>query len=293
MSGVLPRIAKSFQAEFVSKTCNSQSLKGLKEFFPQIVEEMLITTGQRNPPIGLEPIAGLQKVHTIKKVPLEKENLGRLIPDARGFVLLLRDKDSIYRQRVTIAHELGHTLFFDILASPPSRLPKMLAAPNSQDKEEWLCYDFARELLMPRLIFLRLLQYKYKAPSIEAINKMSQIFQVAPEVICWRVFRDFRMWESSIAFFGSVTNQTVIKPETIFKGGKMQNFHVNGTFLKNPDILNIVQGALTGNNSIKSTSISLNKNTALSIQIKYNKYKKLFCVINNVDKNSQATLDKF
>lgn len=231
------KLTRIFLTEFVNRTQNQRALREVKSLFPLIVEKMWTETSQYNPPVNLEPIAKLRKMHTFIKTPLD--NHGKLVPDQDGFIIYLSDKDSLNLQRGTIAHEIGHTLFFNLSSSPPSRSPRTIVPNIIQDKEEWLCYDFARELLMPTSKSLKLLQHNYRRPSMEGLYEIARIFQVSLDVVCWRIFRDFRLWKDAAVFFISSNADTpIVKKGNIFRGEKIQRGNLQiKQFLKNHELL--------------------------------------------------------
>src|ERR1700687_5339224 len=70
-----------------------------------------------------------------------------LVPRARGwfpFEILFNAAESWRRQRFSIAHELGHTFFYDRSMRPARRLPQRVS-----NREEQFCDVFAGELLAP------------------------------------------------------------------------------------------------------------------------------------------------
>lgn len=68
----------------------------------------------------------------------------RLLPTPHGFRILLDEALPPERQRMAIAHELVHTLFYD---RPVIGSPRRLKPPSSW--EENFCFDAARRILAP------------------------------------------------------------------------------------------------------------------------------------------------
>lgn len=81
------------------------------------------------------------------------------------------------RQRFTVAHELGHTFFFDRAVSPPSRL-----SPHGGRAEERFCDLFASELLVPRSAIRRPLDAR------RCLEAAAHFF-VSPQVVALRAVR--------------------------------------------------------------------------------------------------------
>lgn len=71
------------------------------------------------------------------------EGESRLLPLRSGFAILVDLRKSYPRRRVSIAHELAHTLFYDV-----DRQNHRIIPPSSE--EEGFCFDVGRRLLAPR-----------------------------------------------------------------------------------------------------------------------------------------------
>jgi len=97
--------------------------------------------------------------------PLVSE--GELLPlDSGGFRVRISRGPSTSRARFSIAHEIGHTFFYDLESAPPKRLATATAIQSSrnigqvrsQRLEESFCDAFASELLLPRQAALSALE---------------------------------------------------------------------------------------------------------------------------------------
>ncbi|HUS99104.1 MAG TPA: ImmA/IrrE family metallo-endopeptidase [Candidatus Thermoplasmatota archaeon] len=289
------KLTKNFLIEFADRIQHQRTLREVKRLFPLIVEKMWTESSQYNPPVNLEPIAKLRKMHTFIKIP--RDNHGKLVPDSDGFKIYLSDKDPLNLQRVTIAHEIGHTLFFNLSSSPPSRSPRKNVSNIIQDKEEWLCYDFARELLMPTSKSLKLLQHNYRRPSMEGLYEIARIFQVSLDVVCWRIFRDFRLWQDAAVFFiSSNADPLIVKKKYIYRGEKIKKRNIQiRQFLKNHEISTTIKYTFTHPNSEKSVHFLVN-NTVFSFHVKNVKkgpYQKVCMIIDESGGKSCTTLNDF
>ena len=133
-------------------------------FMREEAEKLIKVLGQDSPPFLPQKFASLRKIRRIEWV--EPPNLSELAPIEGGFILRIRneireshsidDEESwarpfVGRESFSIAHELGHTYFYDIDLPVPSRLVR----DSGSLAEERLCDIFASELLMPKERFIK------------------------------------------------------------------------------------------------------------------------------------------
>lgn len=104
---------------------------------------------------------------------------------ADGFRLVVNDAAPLARQRFTIAHEICHTYFYELV-------PEIKFRPHATDSfEEALCNHGAAALLMPAEDVLA--QVKAKDVSLDALEELSQRYAVSLEAAFLRV-RGLRLW---------------------------------------------------------------------------------------------------
>jgi hypothetical protein len=138
------------------------------------VAERLVTDTATKLPTDLGAIAAKRRIRRIEFKPLLTD--GSLAVDTEGFVIYvncspgdgadLTDRFSqdgtgstlprslLHRARFTIAHEIAHTLFYDLGASPPKeKIP--LNHSNSVKSLEFSCNEIAGVLTMPELLIER------------------------------------------------------------------------------------------------------------------------------------------
>ena len=110
------------------------------------VRQVLAEAGVGNVPV---PFAALFKTMGVRKVrPTAMLLEGALRPAGESqFDILVREDRHVKRQRFTIAHELGHLLFYRFAAN--SKAAQQKAAATAPQEEERLCNVAAEELLMP------------------------------------------------------------------------------------------------------------------------------------------------
>ena len=220
----LYRALEDFRTSYYFLRANRSYLGSIKSAFVNIVTLLLNASDQHRPPYDLEKIGRLLRVHTIEES--EMVHHGELTPDYRGFTLRLQRSAPQASHRTTLAHELGHALFYDLGQSPPSRAARSATLHASEDKEEWLCFDFARELLMPASIASESLQTSEKVPSLNELRSFCDLFGVSLTLACRRIFRDLRAWPNAMIFIAEWDGlNRSWKPVEIFKGRQMSDLH--------------------------------------------------------------------
>lgn len=88
-------------------------------------------------PVNLELLA--TSLRTRVEVVRSLEGEGRLLPNKAGFTILVNHSTPFRRRRVSIAHELAHTLFYDSERGNRRVIP---ATPE----EERFCFEVGRRL---------------------------------------------------------------------------------------------------------------------------------------------------
>lgn len=178
-------------------------------------------------PVNLEEVAHCLKVNVKGHPRSESSSLGKLSPVTGGFELALfgqvtassqgghhlplfdelkggreQDQTDLLRSldsqgRFTVAHELGHTFFFvsDRSSSMSRRLiPKSHSMRRGRWREEGLCHDFARALLMPG-------KYKSAIAETESMSSLldaTKVFNVSKEPAVRRILYDWGRWPSCL-----------------------------------------------------------------------------------------------
>ena len=135
----------------------------------------------------------------------------RLFPERNGFVVQLKAQSNSLRKRTTLAHEVGHTLFYRDYGDKPRHQVGILDI-GEMLAEEKICNWFARALLMPAkrlrdvvlplaprrpFSFLELLdqaakQFEVSLPAL--ILRLSDIGPALPPylIVSWRFYDNRR-----------------------------------------------------------------------------------------------------
>jgi IrrE N-terminal-like domain len=158
----------------------------------QDVAESIVSTLQlEQPPIDLDQIATLFGVKVIRSRKLYENVSGQLIPRKAGFEIAVAEGKTNHlptRRRFSLAHELGHTLFFSTGPHGPERIfPKQVNTVSSLSKrEEGLCDSFAAALLVPAPL---LGYFPNRSPRMAEIIHASLKFEVTPDVVLRRLIK--------------------------------------------------------------------------------------------------------
>jgi hypothetical protein len=101
-------------------------------------------------PVDVECIAALRGMRVVGGMDAQGCAEGKLIPVKGGFLVQLRQSSSATRKRFSMAHELGHALFYRDEGECPRHQIGLL---NTEERsaEERICNLFAECLLMPAL----------------------------------------------------------------------------------------------------------------------------------------------
>jgi hypothetical protein len=139
--------------------------------------DLLTHAGVTSVPIKLPlmfPWAGIRKV---RPEPMLME--GALRRTAAGtFDVLVREDRAANRQRFSIAHELGHILFYRFAQRAKENQEK--CAARAPDEEERLCNIAAEEFLMPEWYVQRLVK-EHEGRSLDCLMALAQNCQVSVE----------------------------------------------------------------------------------------------------------------
>lgn len=154
----------------------------------KLAEELIDQYHREHPRSKLPPKA--EKLAPIRKIRLDREReartSGSLQIASSGFVLRVKPVGNVNRRNFTIAHEIGHTFFFDIDRSPPVALipPSKLSSPLI----EKLCNFFAASLLLPRFALEMFTdELNSNQAGNETLERIAKRFTVSPETLVRRI----------------------------------------------------------------------------------------------------------
>ena len=154
----------------------------------------------QHPRARFPPLA--QKLTSLRDISFDREResvtSGHLQVSNRGFVLRLGASGNAARRNFTIAHEIGHTFFFNVERKPPS--PLLLPSEMANHEIERLCNLFAVSLLLPKSTLKSLLPELNSGPiSLPRIEQISRRFTVSPETLIRRI-KSLGLFQNPLSF---------------------------------------------------------------------------------------------
>ena len=195
----------------LSDVLRGQSLKTWAE---GRTAELLETSNQHGPPLLLETSSPLLKKRRIKRVSYKVglPERGRLSIESDGFAIEVAPTSKRLGQwsRFVLAHELAHSLFFNVEEWPP--LPLISFEPGNRDLE-WLCWYLAKCLLVPSRWVLRELSHKPTPDSdgfsFSILYRLEKLFSAPWRIIAQRLVEDLNLWNCAILQFTKLPDRAV------------------------------------------------------------------------------------
>lgn len=115
------------------------------------------------------------------------------------------------RRRFTIAHEIGHTFFFEAFASPggDTTYRRTRGLDRATAREEGWCHNFAGDLLVPD-VWLREETRMIEDPSIDVLVALAARYRVAIEPLVAQLAR-YRLWPTMMVFVSARQRGPVVR----------------------------------------------------------------------------------
>jgi hypothetical protein len=173
------------------------------------VRELRAAVGGSTMSMKLYPCLAVRKIWSITLDPDASVD-GYIQPNGstydRGFALVLSKRMPATRRLFTVAHEICHTFFYEVV-------PEMKFYPHQRDEaEERLCNFGAAELLMPASHVQRFAS-RLK-PSLSALERVAGCYGVSLEAGLIRL-RTLRLWDCALSLWYRRTDG-VFRLERIF-----------------------------------------------------------------------------
>ncbi|MFC1542923.1 ImmA/IrrE family metallo-endopeptidase [Candidatus Neomarinimicrobiota bacterium] len=166
-----------------------------------------VETGQVTPPIILKPIAKLRLIQRVTYFPHADSPEATLVPAWGGFIVRLRPGMPRVRYRYSLAHEIGHTLFYDIASTRPIRLLSQNSVKGYYLREEAICKGFANQLLMPLdMVSLKLDSTKSTMEGLAQIKYLARLFEVSFKTMALRLIWDIEDYKNTVMLFRNFSN---------------------------------------------------------------------------------------
>ncbi len=161
--------------------------------------------GDQPPPFDPAVIAEELKVRDISFGPIGKDAL--LIPADTGFKIKIGQELPRTRQRFALAHELGHSLFFN---SDEPRPYRPYSRDESSDHEERLCDVFAGEILLPEGSLKEHIRRAHE-PGVDTLLRLARVFDVSAWCLAIRI-AELRLWKAAAISWTPDHNDTISIP---------------------------------------------------------------------------------
>ena len=144
-------------------------------------EKLITAANMVIPPFDPNKIAPLRRITSIQCS--DSVSSSQLTPVTGGFIITVK-RAAGSRDVFSLAHEIGHTFFYDTEPSTPVRLQRDMGG----DAEEKLCDIFAAELLMPEQTFredaLRI--FRDKGTWCETLFHLRSLYNVSMRAVTER-----------------------------------------------------------------------------------------------------------
>lgn len=158
-----------------------------------MVGKILRSSRQHTPPIDLTAILSNRRISRldVRQIPVD----GRLLVRESGFIIQLKPSADT-RRRFSLAHEIAHTLLYDI----GSTVPNKLFHDVKPDEEEVFCNMVAAELLMPTNLVLERFRKasQNQTNQIKLIRIMASTFRVSIETMSRRIIEELNLLKGII-----------------------------------------------------------------------------------------------
>jgi len=223
MTGSLDPALRWAQEKYLAKDLfqHSQDLlvNEVRRAILAAVNDLLKQTNQ-NVPLDLEPISLLRRIRSIVETELSVDAI--LVPEIGGFMIKVNKDLHPFKKRYAIAHEIGHTFFFNIEDDPPRR-EFQYQKSNYWVQEEFAC-AIAREILVPRFSLIPLVENEHIQPSVNALRYLSSLYQVSFDVLRLRLINDLSLWNCAILKSTVAEGKILTKGRDISKGKSYRSF---------------------------------------------------------------------
>ncbi|WLF70496.1 ImmA/IrrE family metallo-endopeptidase [Clostridium septicum] len=159
---------------------NSESRKAINE-----IAEIIIDTLEVAVPItNLENMVKTLGGKIVKRDELKDGAEGKIYRDGEGFVIEIPKTYNTYRERFTIAHELGHLFLhmgYAINEEQWDRNKNNVYLRKEVGEMEYQAHEFAAALLMPRETFFEQMNENYNGDGTYLMNNVAAYFEVSLE----------------------------------------------------------------------------------------------------------------
>ena len=200
MRNIMPVQSKNnyWKSRAVTWLLKESKATDIEAYMKRQANKLLCETGQNEPPFNPVRIGLLRKIKGINDAKID--NISELVPVQGGFIIRInpevvtesskhngrKNHQALRSRRFTIAHEIGHTYFYETTSRSPSRPYGDLGSVS----EERLCDIFATELLMPSQRFLDDAQVLIKkiGSRVKTILELGRLYRLTLQPIVLRLY---------------------------------------------------------------------------------------------------------
>ncbi len=201
LSRALDRAAREVGALARLQRLDSSSWSTARAAILEAATALRSSAQVHEPPIDVDRILPLRKIVNKSFFNSTDSPEAVLVPTHQGFTIRLRPGLHPTRTKFSEAHEIAHTFFYDISKHPPQRLLAFSSSVLANRKEEGICNDFARELLMP-LELVRLYADRFQGlSSWDLLQNVKAKFAVSTEVAARRLLSDCEQFQYCVSVF--------------------------------------------------------------------------------------------
>ncbi len=198
-------------------------LPAIRRQITEYLEQKLVLYHSDKPPFYPENLFKDRKI--IKKIEdnLSSSHSGLLIPVRGGFLIKIRSDEPNTRKRFSIAHEIGHTFFFDLNPEIPTRI--------FNRTRYWVEEDFANfiagVILLPESSLRKTLLKEEFSPSLESLAQLAQLYTVSQDVLCRRLVKQLHLWDC-LLFKSVIESDGTIKTDSssVSKGTSYESWTI-------------------------------------------------------------------
>lgn len=166
----------------IQKFCDHWGIKFPEEAIKKAIRVAFPDLQTIELPVDVRRLAYERGVVQIRSTAMQADGIISIKDGGRGYLIDVNKRHSENRKRFTIAHEIGHTFFFDLEGELTTRSRLQVADNNLTDikvngYEEYLCNLAAAEILMPSKVFSARVQSA--GPTANTIITLSRLFKTS------------------------------------------------------------------------------------------------------------------
>jgi Zn-dependent peptidase ImmA (M78 family) len=216
-------LAKRFLEDRYLAYDKNTATNNIKRIISEHIEELLFKSGQTKPPFNPRALFDATRIIEFYEATLPDNISGLLVPILGGFKMKINSSHGEVRKRYSIAHEVGHTFFYNL---NDYAIPKLDF--NVENSRYWLREGYANEIasmiLLPESFIKEHIRVLNLLPSFESIERICKTYRVSFQAAIRRIIRTMKLWDCLI--FMSEKNGSNINTikASIIKGQSFTKF---------------------------------------------------------------------